>query len=771
MIFPDSSSRTVVIQATSPFTSDTVGVPKRRVGENEKPIFKISPDTLYPYSILVISYAPETPGIVYKVNFTDLSAVVDSGPPASYELSSNPFQIYKLSPGHQYRFEIYGQNEDGTPTLIHTEVQMTDPRVPEFSAFADDSIQATTTTIELKGRKGPDYLQDYYIVTATPLETDVVTPQPLNISDVGENQRVEILISQLQPGTTYNVSVVAYRFGRRSMPFAANLTTEPLPVLNLTVVDQGSDYLEIHWMRPDASGMDKYHLKWQPDGGNTTDIELNDESYKITKLFPGQKFTITVFTVKGTKLSQPSSLIGVKTKPLSPLQMQIVPNFVLGIFQIQLTIAAPNKSRSDRCRLTLKHLPSGTETDFSAEIVRPEQCSFDVPELQPGQKYSLESFTLSYDQASLPLIETIPIPPAFNAIEFQLDFSAGPDSLKLEWPSLPFWTNLIGNEGELYGVLQISESKSIQRSHLGRSPGILEWTNLTSGSCYDVQIYSQANGIESENKSDLWKRTELPKLRLEAASIGPNSAILRWSGAKSMQIDQSCRIRVQVRNDSGAIVRRSEISFDKNFIDEIVLDNLVPYSRYHSGAEIICGKIGDKCVSVNETLGSHSFITGEAVPSVVENFKVAVDSPYKAELTWDPPEELHGVIDHYTVLIEPVSSHNNDEIPWNISVRVPEATIQNLTGGRQYTFVIYAANSAGYGPPSEPQTKEMVLWKVYFISIIDFFNDFINSMMMIYSPFPFFTPFKLRNTLKNFDFSLHFRKFCTIKNICIYCNW
>lgn len=298
-----------------------------------------------------------------------------------------------------------------------------------------------------------------------------------------------------------------------------SITTEPLPVSNVTVVDQGSDYLVVHWMRPDLSGMDKYHLSWLPDGGNATDLELNDETYKIGGLFPGEKFTITVFAVKGVKFSQPSSLIGVKTKPLPPIQMQIVPNFVLGIFQIQLAIAPRNKSRSDRCHLNLKNLATGNgngnQNEFNAEIVRPEICAFDVPDLRPGEKFSLESFTLSYDQASVPLTATIPIPPAFNAIEFQLEISAGPDSLKLEWPSLPFWPNLIGDGGELFGVLQISDSKSISRSHVGRSPGILEWANLTSGTCYDLEIYSQTNGIQSENNTEIWKRTELPKLHLE----------------------------------------------------------------------------------------------------------------------------------------------------------------------------------------------------------------------------------------------------------------
>ncbi len=121
------------------------------------------------------------------------------------------------------RFEIFGvpKSDPEEQQLLYSNVAMTDPKTPTF----EDSPVADTDSITIKGEKVPNSLQDYFLVEYSQLDGDSQHFDPLNVTDLPEQKKVELFIGNLNPGRTYNVSVKAFRRGVASRPWTAIITT------------------------------------------------------------------------------------------------------------------------------------------------------------------------------------------------------------------------------------------------------------------------------------------------------------------------------------------------------------------------------------------------------------------------------------------------------------------------------------------------------------------------------------------------------------------
>ncbi|GFR86087.1 protein-tyrosine-phosphatase [Elysia marginata] len=107
---------------------------------------------------------------------------------------------------------------------------------------------------------------------------------------------LETTFNDLQPGTTYNVSVVVLKGEQRSETAWELNTTIPLPVTHVRVSVRAIDTVTLAWDAPVGSALSGFALTFDPLNLTLYSLPVEVDQYKLEGLEPDTNYTVRVFT-------------------------------------------------------------------------------------------------------------------------------------------------------------------------------------------------------------------------------------------------------------------------------------------------------------------------------------------------------------------------------------------------------------------------------------------------------------------------------------------
>ncbi|XP_060915332.1 tenascin isoform X1 [Labrus mixtus] len=290
--------------------------------------------------------------------------------------SARSFQFENLPPQTDYTITLLGKGP-GILSRLHKLVISTGPEPPTdivFSELTDNSLTVSWTK--------PKSSISGFKVTYTHKEEG----EPVSVSvDSGDST---LGLSQLSPGSTYEVSIISVLGLDESDPLKDFVTTLPDPPTDLRAVNVTDTNALLLW-RPALAAVDKYAIVY----GSGTDSELrisvsgNAAEHRLSGLEASTTYTVTITSQLGSKESTEATTSFTTTggsgghgdNPRDLQASNVTPRTAL------LSWKPPSKPVGSY-RLTYQ-----TEDQEMKElIVDAAVTQFNLTRLHPGSKYKVQ---------------------------------------------------------------------------------------------------------------------------------------------------------------------------------------------------------------------------------------------------------------------------------------------------------------------------------------------------------------------------------------------
>ncbi|CAG0882993.1 unnamed protein product [Cyprideis torosa] len=371
-------------------------------------------------TLLVLWQPPYPPGIYshYRVSISPSDALEsvrfvekEGEPPGPAQA---PF--YGLVPGRAYNISVQTVSELQTSSATTAQYR-TVPLAPRNVTFPPRLVTTEGFTVLWEAPQGFSEFDRYQI------SLGLRRPKAPLIVPRDESRAAEFS-SGLDPGKTYTVVVKTVSGNVASWPATGNVTTRPLPVLNLHAETVHQKTTVITWRPHPDSIQDAYQVTFTEVGsfnGASSSKTIALTEAPLDDLLPGRNYSIVVKPLSNGIAGEEVSIFQV-TNPAPPIIESVIP--VEGGLNVSWKWDV--LSRQDRYAVTYDREDTGqSETVFSTEP------HVSLRNLYPGAGYSIQVFAISYDLWSEPHVQFQAVPPRGPA-----DLRLTPldnASVKLEW--------------------------------------------------------------------------------------------------------------------------------------------------------------------------------------------------------------------------------------------------------------------------------------------------------------------------------------------------
>ena len=195
-----------------------------------------------------------------------------------------------LVPGKSYNISVQAVSEDITSDSIFA-VYRTVPMKPYNITVDQKTIGPNSFTVRWSSPAGVSIFDQYAVALGEQRKNPIIIEkdQPL----------VARFTEDLHPGRTYQVVVKALSDGDFSWPTTVNVTTRPLPVLDLrleTVKETGEK--RFVWQPDPDSRQDGYRVEYtKQDGGDVGSVFVDTNFFSMDNLQLDSMYNITVKSV------------------------------------------------------------------------------------------------------------------------------------------------------------------------------------------------------------------------------------------------------------------------------------------------------------------------------------------------------------------------------------------------------------------------------------------------------------------------------------------
>uniref|UniRef100_A0A0N4YZZ3 protein-tyrosine-phosphatase n=1 Tax=Parastrongyloides trichosuri TaxID=131310 RepID=A0A0N4YZZ3_PARTI len=646
----------------------------------------------------------------------------------AFPSDSSVINIHGLHAGHQYDIAVYGRIENETH-LIKQETIFMDPVPLNFHDNA--SITVMHTNITMRALKPERALQDTFRVEYIQLSPPKRYPI-LDVHDIPEQKYVDFYLGNLNPGRDYDVKVTSIRADIPSQPWQGVITTKPLQVTNVTVIDEidsnETGCVLLSWTLPVQSGADKFQILYGPisaseNGMNKLEVDYTRQVIKICKhIVPGVTFLFIVSAEKNNQISDPQK-VKFTVRPLPPSNLSLMPN--IDKAQYKLTIFLPNttKSKTEHCRYSITDERSNKiEGEINPEMIDSVYACITYLNLIPGKRYEVSANTISNKIASIKILRNMALAPGFDMKNFELTLSENNGIVTLKWPKnevkllkiVDVWSNIVGNGSTLQIKIEnTGNDKTIKNySTDPHDAKDIIIPNLIRGACYNIEIYTLTqNGIVSNEKFEKNIRVSMTAFDVNTENLSKSSTMITFNDTNNInewhENSDDCKLAVLINDAQGNIV------FDKSYdmknadflsFSKIILKELKSYTKYAVNSQITCGNENDKtCPQSTRTMNMITFETEQDIPGSVKNLSVQSLNSYSCHVSWRPPTEPNGYITRYLIVINPLKSNTIEETPWTLTINgnfdtkneKVDSIVDNLVGGQKYDITVLAVTVAG----------------------------------------------------------------------------
>lgn len=204
----------------------------------------------------------------------------------------------------------------------------------------------------------------------------------------------------LEPGRTYEIVIKTVSGNVASWPASKNVTTKPLPVLNLFSHLTSKNEIELKWVASNESQQDSFIVRYHELEAFNSDGPVKvvkNNKVLLQNLLDGRNYSISVFSVSnGIKSSE--SITFQATKPGTPV-IETIESVNQQHTSFNITWKSDVTSRQDEFKVTYIR----KDQPMKSRMEKKTKHNWIVLEdLYPGATYSINVSSLSYGLSSEP---------------------------------------------------------------------------------------------------------------------------------------------------------------------------------------------------------------------------------------------------------------------------------------------------------------------------------------------------------------------------------
>ncbi|RWS14201.1 tyrosine-protein phosphatase 10D-like protein, partial [Dinothrombium tinctorium] len=382
-----------------------------------------------------------------------------------------------------------------------------------------------------------------------------------------DSPRIAHFSENLYPGKTYEVVVKTVSGNVASWPVSGNVTTRPLPVLNLTATAGKTGEINVQWVANNNSVQDSYMVKYLDLEAFNSDGSVQvvqDTQVHLENLLDGRNYTITVIAMS-KDVSGEENIVYQPTRPAPP---------VIGVLEaisgkkLNVSWKSDVTSRQD----SYKVVWTRNDTKEKQEAVTRNNWLL-LENLYPGAGYEIKVSAISFGLLSEPhFYHHTVYPLAPESVQIAKASNA---TLILTW-TRPH-DSLIDN----YIVRYRPINSSFWREMVVVNATSTEIRDLVAGERYVVRVSTISNKVESVDIQEL-EQTMYPNSIESVSHILGSYNITFKLATPSGRIDYYIIVYNTVREPTQQNSKQV-LASNKTRVGEIVnvvIDGLTPGELY-----------------------------------------------------------------------------------------------------------------------------------------------------------------------------------------------
>lgn len=439
-------------------------------------------------TLLVLWNPPFPSGIFdkYRVSISPPDSGALSEIEIDKEEGSKPAQaaFYGLIPGRNYNISVQTLSHDQYSQP--TEAQYRTVPLPPSNITHDKSI-ITPSSFEVRWSppKHATEFDRYQLSLGTKTSGPKIVPK--------DGDRVAKFDEGLEPGKTYEVVVKTVSGNVASWAVNSNVTTAPLPVVDLKATHGKAGEIFLEWTPTNGSTQDSYMIKYHEveafNSDGTVQVVQDKTNAHLVNLLAGRNFSITVFAVSHEVLSEPTVVYGI-TRPATPIveSKQVSP--LVSERALNVSWRWDVTSKQDSYKINL----SRNDTRQRKEFVTKENF-YILENLFPGATYNINVSAISYNLISDPYSYYQTVYP--RSPENVHILRATNSTISLSW--IPPLNSLVDHYSVKFKTLDSTYWREIN----GINSTSTDLKDLEAGERYLIKVTSVSNKVESVNAKEI----------------------------------------------------------------------------------------------------------------------------------------------------------------------------------------------------------------------------------------------------------------------------
>ena len=220
--------------------------------------------------------------------------------------------FYGLTPGRAYNISVQtvSQSQISDPTEAQ---YRTVPLPPTNVTFDRTTVSSYSFDVQWSPPKSLSEFDRYQV------SLGVRNSLPKIIAK--DDPRIGHFSEDLEPGKTYEVVVKSVSGNVASWPVSGNITTRPLPVIDLKSKPGKASDIFLEWTANNESAQDSYMVTYHELEAFNSDgsVEVvKDTSLHLTSLLAGRNYSIAVVAISNNVYSE-NTIVYQPTRPASPV--------------------------------------------------------------------------------------------------------------------------------------------------------------------------------------------------------------------------------------------------------------------------------------------------------------------------------------------------------------------------------------------------------------------------------------------------------------------
>ncbi|CAL4063294.1 unnamed protein product, partial [Meganyctiphanes norvegica] len=560
---------------------------------------------------------------------------------------ANGIELTRALPGTKYDFQLYYTNDtiDDYPTW--TASITTVPPPP--SNLSIDVISGQMVKVSWEPPKIGGY--SAFKLKLIPLSEELQNSVRNVVISEGQ---LPFNLRELTPGASYELQLYTLYDNKESAAYiSSNFTTRPNAPGRFIVWYRNETTMLVLWQPPYPPGIySHYRVSIDPKDAVNSVLTVKKDGdppgpaqAPFHGLVPGRAYNITVETVSGNMISQPTTA-QYRTIPLSPRNVTFDPRHITSDSFMVAWQAPKNNGEFDKYSLSIG-ADKGAPLLIGAD--RPREAQFSTSyNLEPGHFYTVLVKTISGNVASWPTTGNVTT--IFTRLNKQID-------QQQRW-----WLTTRRRQNQIFKIVYQEQGSYNGDSRTSVVTEEFTIAELYPGRNYSVSVSAVSNGIESAETTE-WVLTKPASPIIEELQPIPRGLNISWKSDVTSKQEKYAVI--YTRNDTVESVTR-QIS-----TSHVLLDDLFPGAGYHI-----------KVFAISHGMWSDPHIYTQAVyPNPVRNLTIIETSNTTVSLGWQPP--IESLFSHYVVRYRAQDDKTWEELP---PVNRSHATVAPLLPGERYVI-------------------------------------------------------------------------------------